>query len=154
MSRVVPTVLAVLSFTAVASLAHAQMGPGMRPNYDADGDGVVTASEFEAVAKQRFDRMDANHDGVIDAGEIAAIRARMEERRGDRPDGGGGGGRPDMLAELDANNDGQITQAEALAASAARFAKLDKNGDGKLDAAEQEGLHMGRPGGGGRGGSR
>jgi len=115
----------------------------MRANLDADGDGAVSAAEFDASAQQRFQRMDANHDGVVDAGELAALKARMEARRGDRP-----GGRGDKLAEMDADKDGRITEAEALAVSRARFAKLDANHDGKLDATEQQGLWTGRPGGG------
>ena len=158
MSRVFPAALVAFSVAAFAGLANAQMGPGpgpgggMRPNLDANSDGVVSASEFDASAEQRFQRMDANHDGVVDAGELAALKARMEARRAQRPDppqgaGKGPGGRPDMLAEMDADKDGQITEAEALALSRARFAKLDKNHDGTLDDAEQEGLWQGRPGG-------
>ena len=151
MSRALPTALAVLSLAAFADLAHAQMGPGgMRANLDANSDGVVSASEFDKAAKPRFQRMDENHDGVIDAGELAALKARMEERRAQRPDapqgaGRGGGGRLDRLAEMDADKDGRVTEAEALAVSQARFAKLDTNKDGLLDDAEQKA--MGRPGG-------
>jgi Ca2+-binding EF-hand superfamily protein len=159
MSRVLSAALAALSVAAFAGFAQAQMGAGpgsgggMRPNLDANGDGVVSASEFDELAKQRFQRMDENHDGVIDAGELAALKARMEARRAERPDppqggGKGPGGRADRLAEMDADKDGRITEAEALAVSQARFAKLDQNQDGKLDQAEQQGLWMGRPGGG------
>jgi hypothetical protein len=134
--------LAVVCCSAVAGLAQAQMGPGggMRANLDANGDGVVSAAEFDQSALARFQRLDENHDGVIDAAEIAAQKARMEERRGP-----GGPGRPDMLAEMDADHDGKITQAEALAVSQARFAKFDTNHDGKLDEAEQEAMRPPRP---------
>ena len=150
MSRLLPTVFAVLSLTAVAGLAHAQMGPGggMRANLDANGDGVVSASEFDEAAKLRFQRMDQNHDGVVDAAELAALKTRMAERQADHPNAGRGGGeRGDMLAEMDADKDGQITQAEALAASQARFAELDTNKDGALDAGEQKAMRQGRAGG-------
>ena len=151
MSRALSTALAVLSLTAFAGLAHAQMGPdGVRASLDADSDGVVSASEFDNAARPRFQRMDENHDGVIDASELAALKTRMEERRAQRPDapqgaGWGAGGRLDRLAEMDADKNGQVTEAEALAVSKARFAKLDTNKDGMLDDAEQKA--MGRPGG-------
>lgn len=44
---------------------------------------------------------------------------------------------PGMMFEtLDADKDGNVTQAEIDAAKAARFAKADANADGKLDEAE------------------
>ena len=138
MSRLLPTVVAVLSLTAVAGLAHAQMGG--RGNLDADNDGSVSASEFEAGAQRRFQRMDGNGDGVVDADELAALKARMA----DRP---GAANRPDMMAEMDGDKDGKITQAEALAVSKARFAKLDTNGDGALSDVEQAAMWNGRSAG-------
>ena len=135
MSHPLKTVVAAVVLAGLTTLAYAQMGPGGgRASLDADGDGVVTAAEYDASGLARFQRMDQNHDGVIDKAEIAQIRQMMAERMGAQP------GRPDMLAGLDANTDGQITQAEAAAAQKARFAALDKNGDGKLDAAEIEAM--------------
>jgi Ca2+-binding EF-hand superfamily protein len=135
MSRLLPAAFAALfSLAAVSGLAHAQ---GPRGGQDANGDGVVTAQEFEDAAKARFQRMDANHDGVIDGEELAAIQKRMEERRAERPDAGKGpGGGGAALAAMDADHDGKITEAEALAAAKARFAALDTDKDGVLSQAE------------------
>ena len=134
MSRVLPTALAVFALTSVAGLAHAQ---GPRGNQDSNGDGAVSAQEFEAAAKGRFQRMDANQDGVIDAVELAAIQKRMEERRAGRPEAGKGPGGGGAVALMDADQDGKVTEAEALAVSKARFAKLDVDNNGALSAAEQ-----------------
>ncbi len=134
MSRLLPAALAALSLAAVCGLAHAQ---GPRGNQDANGDGAVSAQEFEDAAKARFQRMDANHDGVIDAAELAAIQQRMEARRAERPDAGKGAGGGGGWAAMDADHDGKITEAEALAASKARFAALDTDKDGVLSPAEQ-----------------
>jgi len=134
MSRLLPTALAVLFFASVTGLAHAQ---GPRGLQDANGDGAISAQEFDDAAKARFQRMDANHDGVIDAGELAAIQKRMEERRADRPGKGRGPGGGASLAAMDADGDGKVAQAEALAASKARFAKLDGDKNGVLSEAEQ-----------------
>ena len=46
-----------------------------------------------------------------------------------------GGPRPDF-SQLDANGDGQITQAEVKAFGAAEFAKADADGDGSLTLEE------------------
>jgi hypothetical protein len=137
MSRLLPTAFAVLSLAAVAGFAHAQ---GPRFNQDANGDGVISAPEFDDAAKARFQRMDANHDGVIDADELAAIQKRMEERRAERPDAGNGpgpGAGSAGFAAMDADHDGKVTEAEALAASKARFATLDADKNGMLSEAEQ-----------------
>ncbi|PVM93793.1 EF-hand domain-containing protein [Caulobacter endophyticus] len=139
-------VSAVLGLSLLGAAAHAQPGPGMR-GPDADGDGVVTAAEYEASAQQRFERMDANKDGVIDAAELEAIKQRFAQREGQGgpggPGGGGFGGR--MLAQLaaqDADKDGRITKDEALAAARAQFSAADKDGDGKLTGDE---FRMGPP---------
>ncbi|MDR7118764.1 dockerin type I domain-containing protein [Caulobacter sp. BE254] len=132
MSRLLPAALTALSLAAVCGLAHAQ---GPRGNQDANGDGAVSAQEFEDAAKARFSRMDANHDGVIDAAELAAIQQRMEARRAERPDAGKGDG--GGWAAMDADHDGKITEAEALAAAKTRFAALDADKDGVLSPAEQ-----------------
>ena len=140
MNRLVSTVLGLSLLAATA--VHAQSGPGMR-GPDADGDGVITAAEYEASVLQRFERLDANKDGVIDAAEIEALKQRIAEREGQGGPGGGFGGR--MLTQLqaqDADKDGKITKEEALAAGRAQFAALDKNGDGKLTTEE---LRVGPP---------
>ena len=135
MSRLLSTGFAVILLASSAGLAQAQ---GPRGNQDANGDGVISAQEFEDAAKARFQRMDANGDGVIDATELAAIQKRMEEFRAQRPDAGSrpGGGGGDWSA-MDADHDGKVTLAEALAASKARFDALDADKDGKLSEAER-----------------
>ena len=45
---------------------------------------------------------------------------------------------PGMGGMIDANGDGNVTRAEATAASEAMFAKMDANGDGKIDEADRE----------------
>jgi len=147
MKRFSTLALVAATFCGAASIAHAQgPGGGRGPALDADGDGKVTAEEYNASGLRRFQRMDENHDGVIDKAEAAAIRKRMADRmmnEGVPPSVMAA--RPDPIAELDANKDGQVTQDEAAAVQQVRFKAADKNGDGVLDAAEQEAL---RPGGG------
>ena len=145
MKRLPSLIVLAATFCGAASIANAQgPGPGGRgPDLDANSDGVVSASEFEKAGRRRFQRMDEYHDGVIDRAEIAAIRQRMAERMPERgPPPAGAAKRPDMIAEMDANKDGEITLAEVTAAQKARFKKADKNGDGMLDEAEQRALRL------------
>jgi hypothetical protein len=90
---------------------------------DANNDGAITRDEFLARPMQMFERIDANDDGVISAEE--------RPQRGER--GGRNGHR-----ERDANNDGQISQAEFAAMSAAHFERLDANDDGRVTREEAD----------------
>ena len=40
-----------------------------RPRLDADGDGLISRAEYDAMGAKLFDRMDANDDGVLTKGE-------------------------------------------------------------------------------------
>lgn len=40
-----------------------------RPRLDADGDGLISRAEYDAMGEKLFDRMDANGDGVLTKGE-------------------------------------------------------------------------------------
>jgi Ca2+-binding EF-hand superfamily protein len=140
MKRFSTLALVAATFCGAASIVHAQ-GPGGGARMDADGDGKVTAEEFAASGLQRFQRMDENHDGVIDKAEAAAIRKRTADRmmnEGVPPSVMAA--RPDPIAQLDADKDGQVTQAEASVAQLTRFKAADTNSDGVLDAAEQGAL--------------
>jgi hypothetical protein len=50
-------------------------------SFDADGDGSVTLTEFDAGATQFFAAVDANHDGVISREEIEAANKRRREEQ-------------------------------------------------------------------------
>ena len=94
----------------------------------------VTREQFRERAGQRFDRMDANKDGRIDAAERQAMRDKWKGKRGGRHGGGGMG----MMMGADANRDGVLTKAEAVAAAGAMFDRVDTNRDGRIDAAERQ----------------
>ncbi|MDF2493309.1 hypothetical protein [Sphingomonas sp.] len=94
----------------------------------------MTREQFRERAAQRFDRVDTNKDGRIDAAERKAMRDQWKGKRGGRHGGGGMG----MMMGADANRDGILTKAEALAATGAMFDRIDTNKDGRIDAAERQ----------------
>ena len=51
-----------------------------------------------------------------------------------------------IFSQLDADQDGQVTRAEMMAAAQARFAKQDSDGDGALSQSEMKAAAEGRAG--------
>jgi hypothetical protein len=90
---IVPVFGAALLLAASAAVA---CPGGRRPSFedlDTNGDGRVSADEFQAGAQARitdhFNRMDANGDGVVTKDEMDAARQAFRERhhrKHDRPD--------------------------------------------------------------------
>ena len=76
----------------------------------------------------------------------ASITTVAVAQDGQAPRGPGGRGAGMMRA--DADGDGIVTRAEALAEAGMRFDRIDANRDGKLDQAEMAAMPMRR----GRGG--
>jgi Ca2+-binding EF-hand superfamily protein len=119
---------------------------------DRNGDGKITkdeADQAKADMRERkldrmFARLDANKDGQISRTEAEQVMDRRGEGAGARM------GRHDLLARLDKDGDGAITQAEFDAAGDARFARLDRNGDGVISPDERPMRHGRRHEGGPR----
>ncbi len=112
-------------------------GPHMLGAADANNDGNITREEFLARPGEMFARLDADSDGVISAAE----RPQRPER-GERPDRGE---RPARV-NPDANNDGQLSQAEYAAQGTAMFQRLDANSDGRVTREEAAAAHPQRRG--------
>ena len=133
---------------------------------DANHDGVVTKAEFDAyvasmkaerTAKrgkhrdERFAELDTNKDGQISKAEFDAqhgpddaARGGMGRHRMNRHGHAGGmsmrgwGGNPDaMFAAMDANKDGRVTLAEAMAKPLAMFDRADADHDGTVTPEER-----------------
>lgn len=123
------TLLVGLLTVGVATAAWAlQANHGFNPaSLDADGDGVVSATELDAHADRLFARTDRNNDGGLSADELRALHAMM-------PDGGAamehGPGRTSLpvnrqafreglrghATRMDGDRDGRLTVAEVGAA--------------------------------------
>lgn len=112
--------------------------------FDKNGDGRLERSELPERMQELFNRGDVNHDGVLTADEIRALAKHEQSSRPKEAD-------PDpafrqrmervimrvipALAALDADHNGEISEAEIENAPAA-LRKLDRNGDGKLTSDE------------------
>lgn len=107
-------------------------GPAaMFAEFDADGDGRVTAEEIAAFRSARFDALDADGDGAVSRQEFmdhAAARA--------------GGRAGEMFDRFDADGDGVLSRdaieaRQGAGADGARFIeRFDTDGDGAVTEAE------------------
>lgn len=128
-------VLLSATLFVLAGAASAQTPPpGGPPNWDTNGDGVVTRQEYDIANAERFTRLDANGDGAL-AGDEVRDRPPGPPPGGARPSDGASD-RREPPPSPDVNNDGTVTRAEFVAAAERRFQELDRNHDGRL--AEDE----------------
>lgn len=160
------TAAALVLGVASASLASAQMGPGhhersgehtrgamglmMLQAADLDENNTVTLDEIETLEAQEFAFRDRNGDGFLTEADASPMMRRMHEIRAERREEadagphqgrhGRRGGRHERLAELDADQDRRISQAEFSLRHREMFDRLDANDDDavtpdELDAA-------------------
>ncbi len=145
-------------------------GPEMRERlleqFDADEDGVLSDAErdaaraaFEARKAEHIARMiekfDADGDGALNAEELAQAEQakqrfeRAKDRKGQRGKRGHDRLRGELRERFDANEDGQLDEAEREAARAfmeekkaerkAQFIEQwDADGDGQISEAEKQ----------------
>ncbi len=122
------TLLVGLATVGVATAAWAvQANHGFNPaSLDADGDGVISATELNTHADLLFARTDRDSDGSLSADELRALHAMMPA--GAAPEHAPGHapapvnrqafreGLRGHATQMDANRDGRLTVAELGAA--------------------------------------
>lgn len=104
---------------------------------DRDQSGTITMEESPEQLKQNFMMVDANADGGIDSAEAEMIAMFINGQYG------GPGKGPNeiiadmMIAMLDANMDGKVTEDEVtIEEMKANFGMIDANSDGAVDREE------------------
>lgn len=100
---------------------------------DTDGNGAVTAEEFQAHALARWAASDENHDGKVTEEEIRRKRLLIKQER---------------FVVLDRDGSGELERSEMGDLSAEVFSRLDLDASGTLSQAELEGGLMVRSIGG------
>ena len=109
----------------VASLVGAQPGILVElESLDRDGDGAVTAAEFEAGALQRWAEDDLDSDGKVTVDEVESRFVTLRQQR---------------FAQQDENGDGVLDPDELSTLSEQLFSSLDRDGSGDLTQAELNG---------------
>ena len=104
--------------------AHKQERFGKR---DSNGNGVLERTEVEKMPADVFTKLDADKSGTLSPAELAS---------GHFEHGGKGPGGEHKGLPGDADNDGSVTKAEAVAGAQKLVAHMDKNGDGSLTKDE------------------
>ena len=130
---------------------------------DANADGYIVKTEAEAahgkmmgdMRDRHFKSMDANGDGSISRAEFDAQHGsgaaggeghEGAHKVGMMRHGSQGGGHMAMMGahmfeRADADKDGRVSLAEALARSMAHFDKVDANKDGTITPEERKAAH-------------
>ena len=133
-----------IATTAVLLAATGIAGAQDLRRTDTDGDGRLSRAEATAAAQGRFAALDENADGFVSELEREAAKADARERRAARQaeresagEGRRGHGRRgqqgaagDRWERLDTNDDGVVSETEAVSQALARFDRLDADADG------------------------
>lgn len=147
--------MAMYGLALLCSLSAAVAGANERgdrfKSMDADGDGMVSASEHAAAVKKMFGEMDANGDGKVTAAEMDAMHGMRGMqgmhgmKSGSRSDSGKAMGHAmsssEKIAKMDTNGDGMMSASEHDSGAQAMFAQMDTDGNGSLSRQEMAAGH-------------
>ncbi len=112
------------SQSSAAPVTATQTASDIISRYDRNHDQTLDLTEFDAMRRDMFDRIDSDHDGNIRAEDVATAA----KAHGGRADG-------HRLMARDADRNGQVSWAE-FSADTRGFARMDRNGDGRLGTKE------------------
>lgn len=143
MKKVTQT-FALILLAGGAALAFGKPVDRMIDKLDSDGDGMISAEEFQPPRHRgMIEHMDVNNDGAVTMEEIDQQIADRQTKMADR--------QVEETARIhaffndaDTDGDGSVTQEEAQAAA---FKRIDENDDGYLTEEE---LRKAKPPHGGR----
>ena len=117
---------------ATGGYARALRTQEMMDKIDANGDHMVSKAEWDAWQGKSFAMMDADSSGVLDHDEF--MSAKADEMVAFSTGGYASALRTrEMLARIDANNDGKVTRAEFAAFQDKVFDSMDTSKKQMLD---------------------
>ncbi|MBT5154668.1 MAG: hypothetical protein HON77_20590 [Gammaproteobacteria bacterium] len=143
MKQVIQT-FALILLTGGAVLAFGKPVDRMIDQLDSDGDGMVSAEEFQPPRRRgMIEHMDVNNDGTVTMEEINQQIADRQTKMADRQEKETARLHT-FFSDADTDGDGSVTREEAQAAA---FNRVDENRDGYLTEEE---LRKAKPPRGGR----
>jgi Ca2+-binding EF-hand superfamily protein len=109
---------------------------------DANGDHMVTSTEFDDYYGSLFDALDTDKDGSIDAKEWVGVKGS------NKIDIATGGYSRElrtmkMMGKMDSDGDHKVTKDEFINFHKTIFAAMDKKGDGQITAQEWAAKQLG-----------
>ena len=133
----VTQIFALILLTGGAVLAVGKPVDRMIDHLDSDGDGMISAEEFQPPRRRgMIEHMDVNNDGAVTVEEINEQIADRQEKETARLHA--------FFSDADTDGDGAVTREEAQTAA---FNRVDENRDGYLTEEE---LRKAKPPRGGR----
>ena len=98
----------------------------------AQSDKSMSKADFQAQQTKKYQRYDLNSDGKLPADELLKARPKRMDGTAYTLESVS-----KSLAKKDADGDGIVTVAEAVAAEMPRFDKMDANKDGMVSVEEK-----------------
>lgn len=134
------TTFALAALFPLSVAAQGAPGSHFIENWDLDADGTVTLAELEEKRGDVFYMFDADENGMLNADEYASfdeLRAADMENQVDHSQGKMGRVREGMQMSFnDANDDGQVSEAEFLAMAADWLTIIDRDESGDVTSAD------------------
>lgn len=134
------TTFALAALFPLSVAAQSAPGSYFIENWDLDADGTVTLAELEEKRGDVFYMFDADENGMLNADEYASfdeLRAADMENQVDHSQGKMGRVREGMQMSFnDANDDGQVSEAEFLAMAADWLTIIDRDESGDVTSAD------------------
>ena len=134
------TTFAIVALFPLSVAAQGAPGSHFIENWDLNADGTVTLAELEEKRGDVFYMFDADEDGMLNADEYASfdeVRAADMENQGDHAQGKMGRVQEGMQMTFnDANDDGQVSEAEFVAKAADWLVIIDRDESGDVTSAD------------------
>ncbi|WP_169337232.1 EF-hand domain-containing protein [Psychromonas ossibalaenae] len=130
-----------MNYTGKSSKQHKQ-----RPTFaqlDSNDDGQLSRDDLQGRLLADFDKIDTDGSGMISQAEFEAFKSERKGKSGKHH-------KRQTFAQLDSNNDGQLSRDDVQGRLLANFDQIDTDGSGMISQAEFETFKSERKGKGGK----